>query len=410
MESQIDTEPDETRKDRWVAPILSLAQMVSWGSMFYGFAIVLEPMTIEFGYSRTTLSATYSLGLLTMGLAAWPVGVLIDRGFTRFVMTAGSLLATLGLALHAGARGLPDLFIAWFVIGLAMACTLYEPAFAAMIRAYPKSYRPRITILTLLGGLASTVFWPLTAALTAQLGWREALLALAGLQLLICVPIHWFTLPSSTHSLQPGIHADHSPTLLLVKSRLFLCLSVSFATHLLVMSAFAALLVGMLDGLKLTHQNTLLVVASIGPMQFAGRLLLLLTERRWSSERTTRVILWMPALAVALFLLLSLLNAPAWIALAFVAAAVYGAGNGMLTIIKGTAVADLVGPSRVATLNGIAAIPSAFFRAAGPFVIAAIWEKSASIPIALGALLVVAAVSAQSFVSAQRHSRAAALS
>jgi MFS family permease len=133
----------------------------------------------------------------------------------------------------------------------------------------------------------------------------------------------------------------------------------------------------------------------------------LLTERRWSSETTTRAILWMPALALALFLLLSLSDAPAWLALAFVAAAVYGAGNGMLTIIKGTAVADLVGPARVATLNGIAAIPSAFFRAAGPFVIAAIWERSASIPIALGALLVVAAVSAQSFVSAQRHSRRA---
>jgi predicted MFS family arabinose efflux permease len=407
MESTIEPERDEARKDRWVAPILSLAQMVSWGALFYGFAIVLEPMTIEFGYSRTTLSATYSFGLLTMGLAAWPVGVLIDRGFTRYIMTGGSLLAAFGLALHANARGLPELFIAWFVIGLAMACTLYEPAFAAMIRAYPKSYRPRITILTLLGGLASTVFWPLTAALTAKLGWREALLSLAGLQLLICVPIHWFSLPTSTHSLQSGIHADRSPTLELVKSRMFLSLTVSFATHLLVMSAMAALLVGMLDELKLTHQNTLLVVASIGPMQFAGRLMMLLTERRWSSETTTRVILWMPALAVALFLLLSLSDAPAWLALAFVAAAVYGAGNGMLTIIKGTAVADLVGPSRVATLNGIAAIPSAFFRAAGPFVVAAIWERSASIPIALCALLLVAAVSAQSFVSAQRHSRRA---
>jgi MFS family permease len=408
MSMTIDTEPDEAQQDRWVAPILSLAQMVSWGAMFYGFAIVLEPLSIEFAASLTTLSATYAFGLLTMGLMAWPVGILIDRGYTRAVMTAGSLLAGLGLALHASAHSVAGLFFAWFVIGVAMAGTLYEPAFAAMIRAYPKSYRSRITVLTLLGGLASTVFWPLTAALTSSLGWREALLSLAALQWLICVPIHWFTLPPPVRvtrgAVRGATQADRRPTLELVKSRLFLCLTISFATHLLVMSAFAALLVGMLVALKISHQNTLLVVASIGPMQFAGRLLLLLTERRWSSERSTRIILWMPALAVALFLMLSLVDAPAWIGLAFVAAAVYGAGNGMLTIIKGTAVAELVGPSRVATLNGIAAIPSAFFRAAGPFFIAAIWEQSASIPIALLALLLAAAVSAQSFISAQRYS------
>ena len=398
-------ETDETRKDRWVAPILSIAQMVSWGAMFYGFAIVLEPMTVEFGASRTTLSATYGFGLLILGLAAWPVGVLIDRGFTRGVMTTGSLLAGFGLMLQAGAQSLTGLFVAWFVTGLAMACTLYEPAFAAMIRAYPESYRVRITILTLLGGLASTVFWPLTAALTTSQGWRAALLTLAGLQLLICVPIHWFTVPPAHPRLHTATHKDRRPVIELVRSPLFMYLTISFATHLLVMSAFAALLVGMLDELNLSHQTTLWVVASIGPMQVAGRLLLMFTEKRWSSQFTTQVILWMPTLAILFFLTLSLVNAPTWVALAFVGAAVYGAGNGMLTIIKGTAVADLVGPSRVATLNGIAAIPGAIFRAAGPFVIAAIWEKSASIPIALTAMLLVSAISAQSFVSAQRCSQ-----
>lgn len=407
MQTRSDPQLDEARKDRWVAPILSIAQMVSWGAMFYGFAIVLEPMTHEFGASRTTLSATYGFGLLIMGLAAWPVGVLIDRGYTRMVMTVGSLLACAGLLVHAWAQSVAGLFVAWFIIGVAMACTLYEPAFAAMIRAYPNSYRQRITILTLLGGLASTVFWPLTAALTLNQGWREALLVLAGLQLLICAPIHWFALASNDQQFKSSARSAQAPVMELVKSRLFMYLTVSFATHLLVMSAFAALLVGMLDELEFSHQTTLWIVAVIGPMQVIGRLLLMFTERRWTSKWTTQVIIWMPTLAVALFVLLSLLNASAWVALAFMAAAVYGAGNGMLTIIKGTAVADMVGPSRVATLNGIAAIPSAFFRAAGPIVIAAIWEKSASIPIALLALLLVAAVSARSFVSAQRCSESA---
>ena len=406
--AQQDAQRDEARKDPWVAPLLSIAQMVSWGAMFYGFAIVLEPMTQEFGASRTSLSATYGFGLLIMGLVAWPVGVLIDRGFIRAVMTCGSLLAGLGLLLHAWAQSITGLFVAWFVIGVAMACTLYEPAFAAMIRGYPNSYRQRITILTLLGGLASTVFWPLTAALTVNQGWREALLGLAAMQLLICVPIHWFVLPPTEAKTGKARTADPTPVMELVKTPLFIYLTISSATHLLVMSAVAALLVGMLDELQLTHQTTLWVVASIGPMQVAGRLLLMFTEKHWNPAHSTRFIIWMPTFAIALLLLLSLLNASAWVALAFFAAAIYGAGNGMLTIIKGTAVADLVGPARVATLNGIAAIPSAFFRAAGPFVIAAIWEKSTSIPLALGALLLVAVISAQSFVSAQRRSRSSA--
>ena len=86
---------------RLIVPALSVAQLISWGAMYYGFAVILDPMSAELGLSRTRLSAGYSLGLLVAGLAAWPVGMLIDRGRARAVMTAGSLLAGLGLALHA---------------------------------------------------------------------------------------------------------------------------------------------------------------------------------------------------------------------------------------------------------------------------------------------------------------------
>lgn len=395
-----------SKQERWVAPILSVAQMVSWGAMFYAFAIVLEPMTVEFAASRTRLSATYGFGLLIMGLAAWPVGILIDRGWTREVMTAGSFLAALGLVLQAQANSLTTLYLAWGLTGVAMAATLYEPAFAAMIRAYPRSYRSKITVLTLLGGLASTVFWPLTASLTTQFGWRDALLVLAALQVLICAPIHWLVLPPTDPAVQAATDQHRTPALQLARTKLFLNLTISFSTHLLIMAAVAALLVTMLDTMGLSHQTTLTIVACIGPMQVAGRVLLLVTERRGPSHTATVIVLWLPALALALFAWLSLVDAPAWVLLAFLAAACYGAGNGMLTIIKGTAVAEMVGPQRVATLNGIASIPSAFARAIGPFVIAAIWEFSGSITLALIALFAVAAVSAISFVAAQRHHRA----
>lgn len=401
----MNTTTDDQNKDPWVAPILSVAQLVSWGAMFYAFAIVLEPMASELGASRTQLSAAYGLGLLVSGLAAWPVGVLIDRGFTRELMTAGSMLGALGLVMHGLADGLAALYFAWFVIGLSMACTLYEPVFSAMVRAYPHSYRSRITVITLLGGLASTAFWPLTAALSHTWGWRDALVILAAMQVVICAPIHWFFVPPTHPKVQAATNNTRESSLELVRSRLFFLLALSTAAHLFYMSAVAGLLVGMLDNVSLPHSMTLLVVACIGPMQVAGRLALLVSEKRWSSETMTRLILWLPAAGLLLFLLMSLLDAPSWVALAFIGAAFYGAGNGMLTIIRGTAVADMVGPARVATLNGIISVPGAFSRAAGPFVIAAIWEFSGSVAVALAATLLIAAFSALTFFAAIRASR-----
>ena len=145
----------------------------------------------------------------------------------------------------------------------------------------------------------------------------------------------------------------------------------------------------------------LVIVACIGPMQVSGRIALFFAERRWASAGLTRLILWLPTVGTGPFLLLSLVDATQWVALAILAAAVYGAGNGMLTIIRGTAIADMVGPARVATLNGIASIPGALCRAAGPFLIAAIWEASGSVTPALLVTVIVAAVSAQTFFAAQ---------
>jgi Major Facilitator Superfamily len=394
---------------------MSIAQMVSWGSMFYAFAIVLEPMRAEFGSSITGLTTAYSVGLFVMSLAAWPVGILIDRGHGKAVMTGGSVLAALGLALHAQVNSVPALIAVWTLIGVAMACTLYEPAFAVMIRGFPSSYRSRITILTLLGGLASTVFWPLTYVLVQQFGWRHALTALAALQLLICVPIHWFFVPSTHPSLDtasatttPDPAAAGDGLGLLIRSPLLLFLTVSGGTQVWILGGVSAHLVGMFDAQQVSHQTTLAVVACIGPMQVTGRLLMLLSERRIAPQRMTDIVLWLPVVGLSVWALMMFLGAAQWIVLAFVAALLYGAGNGMLTIIKGTAVADLIGPSRVATLNGIAAVPSAFMRALGPLLTAAVWESSGSVVLALLSLVVVAAISAISFVAAQKRARSGA--
>ena len=413
-----------------IVPGLSIAQLISWGAMYYGFAVILEPMSAELGLSRTRLSAGYSLGLLVTGLAAWPVGMLIDRGHARAVMTAGSLLAGLGLALHAGVQTDWQLYAVWLLLGFAMAGTLYEPAFAMLIRAYPLDYRRRITVLTFLGGLASTVFWPLTAWLVAHDGWRSALLVMAGLQWLVCAPLHWFGVPpDAPSSLRGGsLPGEPSPSPspprspspsppavdppagvgAALRSPVFLLLIGSFSTNMLVMASVAAHLLGMLERQGLPKADALLVASCIGPMQVLGRFVLFTLEGRLRGGAMTRIIVWLLPLSLITLLLLALPLGAAALAIALAGAVLWGTGNGMMTIVKGTAVADLIGAARVATLNGIAAVPSAFMRAAGPFLIAWIWDSTGSVPAALAVMAGVSAASAWLMLAALRQGRAAA--
>src|SRR5690606_12484100 len=169
---------------------LSVAQLVSWGTIYYAFALFVVPMEAELGWSRTTLNGALSLGLLTAGLCAFSVGSRIDRHGGRWLMSAGSALAVLLLVAWSFVQHVAVFYAIWFGLGVAMALTLYEPVFTVLTRLYPENYRFRITMLTLMGGFASTVFIPLTAWFVEALGWRDALLALAACNLVICLPVH----------------------------------------------------------------------------------------------------------------------------------------------------------------------------------------------------------------------------
>ena len=152
---------------------LSLTQLVGYGSVFYAFSMLLSPIEDALGATRSDVSLAMSLALLAEGLAAYPVGRWIEAGHERAVMTGGSLLAGLGLLALSHAHHLPTYYAAWVLLGVAMAATLYTPAFAVVTRRFPDSFRRQITTITFLGGLASTVFIPLMAWLIATIGWRQ---------------------------------------------------------------------------------------------------------------------------------------------------------------------------------------------------------------------------------------------
>ena len=160
---------------------LSLGQLISWGSIFYTFALIMAPVENELNISRAQSSMAFSLALLVEGLLAYPVGRMIDRGHERVLMAAGSLLAGVCLILHSLVTDLFGFYAVWAGLGAAMSAVLYSPAFSVVTRRFPDNFRRAIITMTFLGGLASTVIMPLTAWLIAVWGWRHALLPLAAL-------------------------------------------------------------------------------------------------------------------------------------------------------------------------------------------------------------------------------------
>jgi MFS family permease len=192
---------------------LSLPQLITWGSVFYTFSLLMTPLEAELGMGRAESSLAFSLALLAEGLMAYPVGRWIDAGHERRVMTLGSLWVGLGLVGHSWVTSVAGFYAAWIWLGLGMAATLYNPAFTVVTRRFPQDFRRAIITLTFLGGLASTVFIPLFAWWMALWGWRQALWALAGLQFLVCLPVHAWLLQGAPHSVTAVVQKLRSPEL-----------------------------------------------------------------------------------------------------------------------------------------------------------------------------------------------------
>src|SRR5678815_637716 len=179
-----------------IVSLLGIAQIISWGSLYYTLTVLAAPIRQELGFNDLIIFGAFTLGQLLSGVAAPRVGRQVDKAGGRNVMMLGSFTAALALVVVAAARE-PILFtLGWILVGLAMTACLYEPAFASLYQIAPDRYRRSVTGLTLFGGFASTVFWPLSHALAEAYGWRATLLIFAALHLLICVPIHRLALPA----------------------------------------------------------------------------------------------------------------------------------------------------------------------------------------------------------------------
>jgi predicted MFS family arabinose efflux permease len=371
-----------------VVSLLGVAQIVSWGTLYYAIAVLAAPMRAELGFSDVMIFGAFTIGLIISGAAAPLVGRTIDRRGGRGVMSAGSAVGAIALALVALAQE-PFVFtLGWMLAGAAMAACLYDPAFASLYQIAPDRYRRAVTGLTLFGGFASTVFWPLSHALASAWGWRGALLAFAVLHLAICLPIHRFVLPAQ-HQLQTTTaHAAAAPAYL--RDARFFWLAASFAAATFVFSALSAYMIAALGTRGFSVDEAVWIAALIGPMQVLARVV------EWAfAGRYSAIAVGVAACALALtgMILLNFIpHALLWGALFAVS---YGASNGILTIARGTVPAELFGPQQQGALLGALARPSFVTKALAPATFAA--GLSAGVTMQTG-LAVLALTSATAFL------------
>ena len=380
---------------------LSALQLISWGSVFYGFSLFMAPVETSLGLSRAESSLAFSLALLLEGLAAFHVGRWIDQGHERRVMTTGSVLVGLGFVLQTWIDQPWQFHAVWALLGLGLSATLYPPAFAVLTRRFPDQFRRAIIVLTFLGGLASTVFIPLIAWLMQTGGWRQTSLVLGLLHLLVCAPVHHHLLrdapPGRPRS--PNLHSPNVPSLHVhLKDRNFWLIGVFIVLLMAVTAALPAHMINLLRESGLQETWVLALPALIGVLQVVGRAGLFVAEHHLDVHRVNR---WVPCLIPLGFALLWLGGTHGVLALLFVLA--YGLGNGMLTIVKGTVVAQYVSRDHVGALNGAIGVPMALARASAPWAMGLMWSPSVGYRDGVVLMLVTACVGVAALWWAQRR-------
>ncbi|SCY92843.1 Predicted arabinose efflux permease, MFS family [Microvirga guangxiensis] len=360
---------------RVVISALGITQILAWGSSFYLPTVLAHPIASDTRWSLGWVVGGLSVGLLAAGLVAPRVGRTIDARGGRPVLVASSVLLAAGLATLALAHSLPVYLMAWLVMGLGMGSGLYDAGFATLGRLHGKDARRAITTLTLWGGFASTVCWPLSAWLVEHFGWRGACAAYAAIHVLVCLPLHAFVVPGigsvaavgRASGAKPGISSP-PPLTGTKRIRAFALLATILTLGAVTASMIGVHLLTFLQarGLGLAAAGGL--GALVGPSQVGARVIEMAFGRHYHP-------IWTMAASVTLVaggVILLLLGFP----ILALALALYGAGNGIGSIAKGTLPLALFGPDGYASLMGKLAMPSLLAQALSPSIGAILIEWS----------------------------------
>ncbi|MBI4270602.1 MAG: MFS transporter [Candidatus Rokubacteria bacterium] len=349
-----------------IVAALSVTETVTWGIIYYGFPVFLGAMEKDLGASRVAVTGAFSVGMGVAALLAIPVGRWLDRHGPRGVMTAGSCLAVVLTFLWARVGSLFALYALWLLMGVAMAATLYEPAFAAVVGWFRTRNRDRALLtVTLVAGLASTIFMPLEAWLLGRHGWRSAVVTLAVVLAVITVPIHALVLraPRPEPVARDGRPAAPPTGVSLAEARrtvVFWVLTIAFVVSNFATISVTVHLIPYLAARGWSVTAAAAAVGWIGAMQLPGRVFFA-PVAAWVGHRwVTAAVFLVQGLALAQLALVA--QMPSVIPLIVM----LGASNGMSTLARASTIAEIFGSRHYGSIAGAVALGANGARAIGP--------------------------------------------
>jgi len=393
----------------WVLVVtLGVTETISWGVLYYAFAVYLAPMQTELGWSRGDMTGAFSLALLLAGLTAIPVGRWLDRHGPRLLMTIGSIVATLLVLAWSHVASLEQLYLVWAAIGLTMSATLYDPAFATATRWFERQRVRALTVITLMAGFASTIFIPLAGRLVQAEGWRQSLATLAVILAIGTIAPHALLLRRRPEDL--GMHPDGEPMVQhrgepvrppgmpvgqALRHASFRWLVVAFWLATLSTIAVGVHILPYLEDRGYDATFAVSVTGLIGAMQVLARLLLAPFGNRPNPRLLAASILALQPLSLAALLLVR--TTPG----VFLFVVLFGAQRGLSTLARPALLAELYGRAEYASIAGVLQFALSLAQAAAPVGAGIAYDLSGSYEPVFWALAVISALAVVAMLPAR---------
>lgn len=354
---------------------LGITQITAWGTSYYCLGVLAAPIGKEFGWTQGFVFLGFTVSVLTMALISTAVGRLIDRAGARIVMSAGSVLVALGLYLLSLVTTQGAYLAVWVLIGIGMRCSLYDAAFAALVQVAPARGRQAISYLTLYGAFASSVFWVVGHYLEEALGWRQALVTFALLNILVCLPLHWFGLARREPETPPATDAPAVASAAAVLEGRERTIAIGLFALVMSLNGFvfgivSVQLVPLLEAAGLATAAAVWMASLKGVAQFAGRVVEIVFGRNLAAMTIGRISI---AVVPVSFGLLYVSHGVVAVLLVFTL--LMGAAQGVLTIVRGAVPLALFGTKGYGAVLGYIATPVLFVTAASPTIFAWITDR-----------------------------------